>query len=130
MRTAPALAKSRVGSLTGTTGLDLQLTWLFSSKNLMNVSRTRFAGHSTVSDSTPGMLGETDVVAREENEAKEPTDARSLLRRQRLEEWKWSGGEVRRGIGLQRILAVRKNPLLIQRYRILLLYANSSQSAR
>jgi hypothetical protein len=126
MRTAPALAKSRVGSLTGTTGLDLQSTWFFSSKNLMNVSRTRFAGHSTTSDSTPGMLGGTDVVAREVNEAKEPTDnTRSLLRRQRLE-----GGEVRRGIGLQRILALRKNPQLIQRYLILFLYANSSQSAR
>ncbi|GLT67424.1 hypothetical protein SLA2020_397360 [Shorea laevis] len=86
MRTAPALAKSRVGSLCGTTGLDLQLTWLFSSKKLMKVSLTRFAGQSTTSESTPGMLGETDVVPREENEAREPTDTRSLLRRQRLEE--------------------------------------------
>lgn len=48
----PALAKSRVGSLTGTTGLDGQLTCPFPSKNLMKVSRTRFAGHCS---STCGM---------------------------------------------------------------------------
>lgn len=56
----PALAKRRVGSLKGTTGLDFQLTWFLPSKKPMKVSLTRFAGHSTCWVSAPGMAATGD----------------------------------------------------------------------
>lgn len=64
----PALANKRVGSLTGTTGLDFQLTWFLSSKNLKKVSRTLVAGHSTTWGSAPGMAATAEAEKREINE--------------------------------------------------------------
>eukprot|EP00958_Prasinococcus_capsulatus_P007243 scaffold674_cov371-Prasinococcus_capsulatus_cf.AAC.1 len=49
----PALVKRRVGSSCGTTGLECTMVWPLLSKNLLNVSRTRAAGHST---SVPAMV--------------------------------------------------------------------------
>lgn len=47
VRRLPALAKRRVGSFSGTTGLERQLTCFFPSKNLVKVSLTLLAGHSS-----------------------------------------------------------------------------------
>lgn len=66
-RERPALAKRRVGSLRGTTGLDLQSTWPFPSKNSMNVSLTRLAGHSTSRDP----IGARNGVVEEEEQRKQ-----------------------------------------------------------
>lgn len=51
----PALAKRRVGSLWGTTGLDGQNLWPFPLKKSKYVSLTLFAGHLISDGSEPGM---------------------------------------------------------------------------
>ena len=97
----------------GTTGLDFQNTWFFSSKNLMKVSLTCFAGHSRLDvASAPGIAVEEEGrdLAAEEEEA----TAQKGLRRVRSE-LQTSGGFVK--LRLQRGTSARgtapKNPLLI-----------------
>ncbi|GMN47973.1 hypothetical protein TIFTF001_017143 [Ficus carica] len=64
----PALAKRRVGSLRGTTGLDFQRTWFLSSKNLMKVSLTRLAGHSTSCEPMAAATAAADEEEEQEND--------------------------------------------------------------
>lgn len=66
----PALAKSRVGSSWGTTGLDFQNVWsCFSVKNEMKDSRTRDAGQPLSENSDIPVTRKDRVIRREKGTA-------------------------------------------------------------
>uniref|UniRef100_A0A7C9ARA9 Uncharacterized protein n=1 Tax=Opuntia streptacantha TaxID=393608 RepID=A0A7C9ARA9_OPUST len=67
----PALANSKVGSLRGTTGLDFQLVWAFPSKNLMKVSLTLLAGHSSPFSTDPSAIFDCSPIFTAERAQKE-----------------------------------------------------------
>lgn len=89
----------------GTTGLDFQLTWLLSSKNLMKVSLTRLAGHSI---SAPGMAAERG-------------DLQTETPRMRSEDGGANGGLWLR---LQREMRTLQNPLFIHSFTHVLCVLN------